>query len=190
MSVLSRPARRQAGVTLVEMLVAVVLVSLVAAIAIPQASSVSPAVVNAAGAEVAHAIRYAQREAVRTGKYYVAEIDPAKQTVRVYRLVTSGTATVEDTDNPVMHPVDKQPYRITLAGNAAMRAVVASSVFTYAADTTSDVTFGPDGTPVDVNFVKGKVAAGALSADGAVLLRSGAASRTVTVDKITGRVRF
>jgi prepilin-type N-terminal cleavage/methylation domain-containing protein len=187
--VLHRPAVKHAGITLVEMLLVIAIISLVAAIAIPQASSVSPAVVNAAGAEVAHAIRFAQREAVRTGKYYVAEIDPAKQTVRVYRLTSTGTVD-EDTANPVMHPVDKQPYRITLAANAATRAIVASSVFTYAADTTSDVSFGPDGTPVDVNFVKGKVAAGALSADGAVLLRSGAALRTVTVDRITGRVKF
>lgn len=187
-----RPAIQHAGVTLVEMLLVIAIISLVAAIAIPQASSVSPAVVNAAGAEVAHAIRFAQREAVRTGKYYVAEIDPAKQTVRVYRLVTnSSTGTVGEDPAKVMHPVDKeQPYLINLAGNAATRAIVASSVFTYTADTTSDVTFGPDGTPVDVNFVEGKVAAGALSADGAVLLRSGAALRTVTVDRITGRVKF
>ena len=172
------------------MLLVIAIIGMVAAIAIPQAASVSPAVVDAAGTEVAHAIRFAQRQAVRTGKYYVAEIDPAKQTVRVYRLVASGTATVEDTDNPVMHPVDKLPYRITLAGNSATRAVVVSSVFTYGADKTSDVTFGPDGTPVDVNYVKGTVASGALSADGTILLQLGAASRTVTVDRITGRVRF
>jgi len=170
------------------MLAAIVLISLVAAIAIPKATSVSPAVVNAAGGEVAHAIRFAQREAVRTGKYYVAEIDPAKQTVRVYRLTSTGTVD-EDTANPVMHPVDKIPYRISLAGNAATRAVVASSVFTYASSTTSDVAFGPDGTPVDVNYAKGRVASGALSADGAVVLQLGAMSRTVTVDRITGRVK-
>ena len=172
------------------MLAAVVLISLVAAIAIPQATSVSPAVVNAASAEVAHAIRFAQREAVRTGKYHVAEIDPARQTVRVYRLVGSGTTTVEDTTNPVMHPVDKVPYRISLASNAATRAVVASAVFTYGADTTSDVTFGADGVPIDVNYVKGKVATAGLSADGVVRLQSGAALGSVTVDKITGRVQF
>jgi Tfp pilus assembly protein FimT len=172
------------------MLAVIAIIALMAAIAIPRATSVSPAVVDAAAAEVAHAIRFAQREAMRTGKYHVAEIDPAKQTVRVYRLVGTGTATAEDTSNPVMHPVDKLPYRITLAGNAATRAVVASSVFTYGADTTSDITFGPDGSPVDVNYVKGKVSTPSLSADGAVRLQTGAALRTVTVDKTTGRVTF
>ena len=185
-----RPAIRHAGFTLIEMLAVIAIIGLVAAIAIPQATSVSPAVVDAAAAEVAHAIRYAQREAVRTSKYHVAEIDPGGQTVRVYRLVGAGTATAEDTSNPVMHPVDKLPYRIVLAGTAATRAVVASSVFTYGTDTTSDVAFGPDGSPVDVNYVKGKVSTPSLSADGMVRLQAGAALRTVTVDKTTGRVTF
>jgi prepilin-type N-terminal cleavage/methylation domain-containing protein len=179
-----RPAFRHAGFTLVELLAVIAIIGLVAAIAIPQATSVSPAIVDAAAAEVAHAIRFAQREAVRTGQYHVAEIDPARQTVRVYRL--RGVATVdEDIDNPVMHPVDKIAYRISLAGNAATRAVVASPVFTYGADTTSNVTFGPDGSPV---YIKGTAAPAALSANGVVGLQLGAALRTVTVDRTTGRV--
>jgi prepilin-type N-terminal cleavage/methylation domain-containing protein len=184
----AQPACPDAGLTLAEMLAVVAIVALVATMALPTADPVNEPVTNTAAAEVAHAIRFAQREAVRTGRYHVAEIDPAGQTVRVYRL-TSGSTVAEDTD-PVMHPVDKQAYRISLAGNAATRAVVASSVFTYGANTTGNVTFGPDGTPVDVNYVKGKVATAALSADGVVSLRSGALLRTVTVDRITGRVRF
>jgi prepilin-type N-terminal cleavage/methylation domain-containing protein len=179
-----RPARRHAGVTLIELLAVIAIIALVAAIAIPQATSVSPAVVDAAAAEVAHAIRFAQREAVRTGQNHVAEIDPAKQTVRVYRL--SGPKTVdEDKSNPVMHPVDKIAYSISLAGNTATRAVVANSVFTYGPDTTSNVTFGVDGSPV---YLKGTATPAALSADGVVRLQLGATLRTVTVDRTTGRV--
>jgi Tfp pilus assembly protein FimT len=169
------------------MLAAVAVTGMVAALAIPQASSVSPAVAHAAAAEVAHAIRFAQREAVRTGRYHVAEIDPAKQTIRVYRLSNTGSID-EDTAYTVMHPIDKQvPYRIRLGSNSATRAVVDSAVFVYGTDTTADIAFGPDGAPVDVNFVKGKTPTAALSLDGLVSLRAGTVLRTVTVDKTTGR---
>ena len=179
---LRRPDRWLAGVTLAEMLVVVAILSVVAAIAIPQASSVTPHVADAAAAEVAHAIRFAQREALRTGRYHVAEIDPAKQTILVYRPGNSAA----DPHMTVMHPVDKQqPYRIHLAGNTA-RAIVASSVFTYGADKTSAIAFGPDGAPV--NYAAGQVPMAPLSLDGIVSLQSGAALRTVIVDKTTGRV--
>lgn len=170
------------------MLAVVALVALVAAIALPSADTANDPVTAAAAAEVAHAIRFAQREAVRTGRYHVAEIDPATKTLRVYSLTNSG-AVREDTDNPVMHPVDNHAYRIRLADNPATRAVVASSVFVYGADITSDVAFAPDGTPVDVNYLKGGAPTAALSSDGVVRLESGAAVRTVTVDKTTGRVK-
>jgi Tfp pilus assembly protein FimT len=181
---LRRHPRRLAGVSLAEMLAVVAILGLVAAIAIPQASSVTPQVADAAAAEVAHAIRFAQREAMRTGLYHVAEIDPATQTIRVFRLVSLASG-AEDTDQPVMHPVDKQPYRINLAAQAA-RAVVTGSVFTYGADKTDDIAFGADGAPV--KYAAGTAPTAPLSADGIVSLQSGAALRTVTVDKTTGRV--
>lgn len=184
-----RPARWHAGVTLAEMLAVVATVALVASIALPSADTVNDPVAAAAATEVAHAIRFAQREALRTGKYHVAEIDPASQTVRVYRLTSSGTIG-EDTGNPVMHPVDKRAYRIHLPGNTATRAVLASSDFVYGASRTSTIAFGPDGTPVNAEFVKGAAPTAALSTDGIVRLVSGAASRTVTVDKTNGRVKL
>lgn len=181
---LRRPNRRLAGVTLAEMLIVVALLGLAAALVIPQASSVTPLVADAAAAEVAHAIRFAQREAMRTGMYHVAEVDPALQTIRVYRLASP--AFVAEDPVPVMHPVDKQqPYRIQLAVNTA-RAVVASSVFTYGADKSDDVAFGPEGAPL--RYVAGQVPNVPLSADGIVILQSGSALRTVTVDKTSGRV--
>lgn len=189
MPALRRPARWHAGVTLAEMLAVVAIIALVASIALPSADTVNDPVAAAAATEVAHAIRFAQREALRTGKYHVAEIDPASQTVRVYRLTSSGTIG-EDTGNPVMHPVDKRTYRIQLADHAPTRAILASSDFVYGASRKGDIAFGPDGTPVNAEFVKGKAPTAALSTDGIVRVTAGAATRTVTVDKTTGRVKL
>lgn len=179
---LRRPNRRLAGVTLAEMLIVVAILSLAAAIAIPQASSVTPHVADAAAAEVAHAIRFAQSEAIRTRIYHVAEIDEATQTIRVYRL-ESPAFVDEDKINRVMHPVDKQPYSISLAASAP-HVTVASAVFTYGAATSNDIAFDPDGAPV--RYVKAQVPSVPLSTDGIVSLQSGASVRTVTVDKATG----
>lgn len=169
------------------MVLVVMVVAIVAAMALPAADPVHEPVASAAASEIAHAIRFAQREAVRTGTYHVAEINPATHTVRVYRL-TSTAPVDEDTSNPVMHPVDKQTYRIRLAGNAVTRALVDSAVFTYGTEKTGDVAFGPDGAPAAVNYLKGKSAASALSVDGSIRVQAGAALRTITVDKTTGRV--
>lgn len=176
-----RPDRRHAGMTLAELLVVVAILSIAAAIALPQASSITPHVVDGAAAEVAHAIRFARREAMRTGRYHVAEIDPARHIVRIHRLSSAGTA--EDM-NPVMRPVSKQPYLLSLA-TAAPQVSVDSAVFTDGKATSSDIAFGPDGTPL--RYVKGQVPALSLSANGIVILRSGAARRSITVDKTTGR---
>lgn len=169
------------------MLAVVALVALVASIALPSADTANDPITAAAATEVAHAIRFAQREALRTGRYHVAEINPASQTVRVYRLTNSG-AIGEDTGNPVMHPVDKRIYRIQLADDRATRAILASSEFVFGADRRNDIAFGPDGTPINAEYIKGRTPTVALSSDGVVRVESGAAVRTVTVDKTTGRV--
>lgn len=168
------------------MLVVVAILSVAAAITVSQASAVTPYVADAVATEVARAIRFAQREGMRTGIVHVAEIDPGKQTVRVYRL-TDRAPYVEDIQ-PVMYPADEQPYRISLMNNPAMRATIASSDFVYGANRSGDIAFGSDGTPINVNYIKGAAATASLSTDGVVRVESGAAVRTVTVDKTTGRV--
>jgi Tfp pilus assembly protein FimT len=142
---------RQAGATLAEMLAVVAIVSLAAALAFPAADPVSQFRADAAASEVAQAIRFAQREAVRTGVWHVARIDPATQTVRVYRLTTSGQVS-EDTGKPVLHPVDKREYKIVLSNTSATSARIASSQFDYENGArTNYVSFGPDGSPADIH---------------------------------------
>jgi prepilin-type N-terminal cleavage/methylation domain-containing protein len=181
MRMLVATARRQTGVTLVEMVLVVAVLAVAATLAIPMSEPAGDAAAASAAGDVAQAVRFAQREAMRTGSFHVAEINPATQTIRVYRLTDTGAVS----GVKVNHPFDKLEYRISLAGKAP-HVRITSSVFTYGADRTVDVAFSPDGTPL--RYVTGQLPSAALSADGSVGLQAGAAQRTVLVDRTTGRV--
>lgn len=186
------PGKRQTGTTLAEMVVVVAVVAVAAALAIPKADPQAAFAADAAAAEVARAVRFAQREAIRTGTYLTASVNPATQELRVYRPTSSGGT------NSV-HPVDKREYKISFAGNAMPRATIVSSVFTYEDKAvTNYVTFGPDGAPIDpasipvVQAYPGEVLdekkASPLKNEGTITIRHGNAERVVRVAPVTGRV--
>lgn len=181
------------GVTLAEMLVVIAVLGVVAAIAIPRAGSLAPAAADAAAAEIARAISFAQREAVRTGNFHYISVDPATQTLRVYQPNTS----IGDT---ATHPIDKRPYQISFAGTAMPRATIISSVFKYDGGPTTYIAgFGPDGSPAYVDTgALGQLASllfGAkdidpLKEEGKITIRYGNLERVVRVTPVTGRVTF
>jgi prepilin-type N-terminal cleavage/methylation domain-containing protein len=186
----NRRSARQHGVTLVEMVLVVAVLAVAAALAIPKADVVGPAAVNVAAVQVANALRFARREAIRTGAYHVVKLDTAAQTLRVYRLTTSGVV-AEDSARPVVHPVDMRTYNLAFSNDPASGATIASAVFKYQSGLTATyATFGPDGAPADIRgtwFLKLFVI-DPLQQDGVVTLRRGSAVRTVTVAAATGRV--
>jgi prepilin-type N-terminal cleavage/methylation domain-containing protein len=176
-------ALRQAGVTLAEMLVVTAVLALAARIAIPNANPLANAGNDVATAEVLHAIRFAQREAVRMGAWHTVRIDPSTQSLRVYRLTDAGA---EDTNLPVLHPIDKRPYNVTF-GNGQVRAAIALVDFDYegAANLTT-LSFRPDGTPaLRVGARDGDVR---VLQKGQVNIRYANVQRILVVDTLTGRV--
>jgi len=177
---------RQAGVTLAEMLVVVAILALTATIAIPNANPLATMTADAATAEVIGAIRFAQREAIRTGAWHTVKIDAATQTLRVYRLTSSGN---EDTSNPVLHPIDKRKYDVAFNSNGPARATIVLVDFDYNSGGNSNLNtlgFGPDGTPALLLSSKdGDFKAMLL---GKVSIRSGVSQRNLAIDIVTGRV--
>jgi Tfp pilus assembly protein FimT len=180
-----RPASRQAGTTLAEMTVVVAVLAVAAAIAVPAADPAGPPRVDAVAGEVAQALRFAQREALRTKVWHVVRIDPPAQ-LRVYRLNTSG-AIAEDTSRPVLHPLDKLAYQVSFAGGSAAGAQIASAVFRYQQGAIRNyASFGPDGSPADIHgWLLTDI--DPLS-DGAVTVRYGNVERIVRLAPVTGRV--
>lgn len=185
------PGKPRAGFTLAETVIVIAIVALVAVIALPKADPQAAFAADAATAEVVRALRYAQREAIRTGTYQHVSLDPATQVLRVYQPNSSGGSTAT-------HPVDKGTYQISFAGTAMPRATIVSAVFKYEGGPTLSVaSFGPDGAPSYVDPSKlGQVWSllsvsadvDPLKEDGLVTIRHGNAERVVRVAPVTGRV--
>lgn len=175
------------------MVIVIAIVSVAAAIAIPQASSTSPAAADAVAAEIASALRFAQREAIRTGKYQHVSVNPATQILRVYE-PNSGNGTT------ATHPVDKRDYQISFAGNAMPRATIVSAVFNYeGGPTTNYASFGLDGTPSYIDPSKlsqlwsaltGTKDIDPLKDEGRITIRYGNVERVIRLAPVTGRVTF
>ncbi|MDQ2822885.1 MAG: hypothetical protein M3Y65_21320 [Pseudomonadota bacterium] len=178
---------RQAGVTLAEMLFVVAILALTARIAIPSASPLASISTDAATAEIMRAIRFAQREAMRTGAWHAVRIDTTTQTLRVYRLTATGT---EDTTIPVLHPIDKQTYNLAFnTGGGPARATIALVDFDYVGAGNANLntlSFGPDGTPDLVTGPNPKdihpMTAGLVS------IKTGTSQRNLAIDVVTGRI--
>jgi prepilin-type N-terminal cleavage/methylation domain-containing protein len=137
----NRPTLRniRQGVTLFEMLIVVSIIALCASIAIPNASTVTPFRADTVAGEIARALRFAQREAIRTSAWYQVKFDTTAQTVRVYRLTIASSAT-EDISHPTVNPIDKQPYALNFRAGPAIGAISAVS-FDYGKNGTHALSF-------------------------------------------------
>jgi prepilin-type N-terminal cleavage/methylation domain-containing protein len=187
------PDKHGAGFTLAEMIVVIAIVAVAAAIAIPRADPQAAFAADAVAGEVARALRFAQREAVRTGTYQMVNVNPGSQVLRVYQII-------DKKEVPTPHPVDKTPYQISFAGNAMPRATIVSAVFRYdGGPTTNYASFGPDGAPAYVDpgllgqllsTVIGTKDIDPLKEEGQITLRYANIERVVRVAPVTGRVSF
>lgn len=180
-------SRLCSGVTLAEMLIVVALIALCSGLAMPNANPLAMVSNDMATSEVIRAIRFAQREAVRTGAWYTVQIDANAQTLRVYRLTTSGIVT-EDTSITVQNPIDKKKYDLAFgAASGPVQATVALVDFDYGPVTNQNtLSFAPDGTPGRLAD-RGPAGDQPLTA-AQVTVKVGRQQRTLTVDALTGRV--
>ena len=173
---------RQRGVTLAEMLVTVAVIALAASIAVPNAGSSAVFAADAGASEVVSAIRFAQREAVRTGAWHAVRFDVAEQSLLVYRLTSAG---VQDNAKTVFHPIDKAGYAIRFG---AMGKLAAAEFKFKTRPVTNTLSFRPDGVPANIN--PSDLSVNLLELDGKVVLAQGGVQRSVAVARVTGRAAF
>lgn len=101
-------AGRSHGFTLAELLFVGAVLALLGLLLAPHLSVSSPQRLDVAAEEVANALRFARREAMRTGNPHAVEVQHGTGRVVVFQAnLTGGSVGVSTT---VRNPVDKKPY--------------------------------------------------------------------------------
>lgn len=174
--------RRETAYTLVEILIVVSLLGIVAAVAVPNYSSVNPQPLDLAAEEIANAMRFARSEAMRRGAPIGFREQSSQQRIRVFRADTGTAPWTLNYD--VHHPLSKHLYDIKLDSHpfAAADSVSHNRVYRGTCDRPRNVYFDNNGSPwcAEPETV--------LLEQYDVTLTLGSHSRVVTLHGVSGRV--
>ena len=163
------------------MTIVVLILSIIAAVAIPNLATTNPVKLDIAAKEIATAIRFAQAEAMRTKTSYGINTDTTNEQIRVYRL--SSFTPVFD----VYHPVDKKLYDIQLKTHrfaAGVDLVSANFTFTGGFSSSTYLGFNTDGYPKYSVLFGGDH----MLTSGTITLSYAGRQRIVSIAPMTGRV--
>lgn len=174
--------RNQSGYSLAEMLAVVLVLSLAAAVTIPNLSASDPSKLDLAAQEIAHAMRYARSEAIRTGEPHGFRQQSSSKRIRVFSIDPNTTPWTELYD--VRHPISKKIYDIDLDEHpfARVDGVSADRVYSAACSQAGIVHFDASGIPRCTNPET------VLLEQYDVTLTLGSHTRVVSLDRLTGRV--
>lgn len=175
------------GMTLIDVIIAVAIMSLVAVIAIPSFNSNQKYRLELAVNEVVHAIRFARSESMRTGDIYGVDIDRSNTQITIYK--------ANITTNPVgqefiaYHPINKDLYDYNLANDFNLPDIAVDNpvaIFLFADTQRRDsLLFDKNGTPVWFNV--GSNATTQLS-EAAISLSLAGLKQSIVIQPYNGRI--
>ena len=141
------PISDQRGYTLTELVIVVTILAVVAAIAVPNASTGPDRRLDLVAQQFADAIRFARTEAIRTGEPHGFRFLTNQYRIRVFSADTSGSPWTWVWD--VYQPVDKQLYDYTFPADlqGAGPPVTHSPLYRGTCDRQGTVYFDAAGTP-------------------------------------------
>ncbi len=178
---------QQAGYSLLELTLVVLILGIMAAAVIPEFSASDEQRLDLVADEIAQALRFAQSEARRTGTHHGATISQTTQTITVKKW--NVTTDPVSTELIPYHPVSKQSFVFDADGFSlapGVSIVNSNDVFLYdAIGRRRSLIFDPEGYPVWVMNAGADVYR---LLDGTVQLSDGENQRDVEVAPITGRV--
>lgn len=184
----SHQLNRQAGFSLLELTIVVLILGIMAAAVVPSFFSATDQYkLDLVAEEIAQALRFAQNESRRTGEHYGATISQSTQTITVKKWdITSNPASTELVP---YHPVRKQSFVFDANSFSLASGVFisnASDVFLYdSIGRRRSLIFDPEGYPV---WITNSGADVYRLLDGTVTLSDGNKQRNVVIAPITGRV--
>ena len=178
---------RQAGFSLLELAVVVLILGIMAIVVIPDSAPGNQQKLDLAAQQIAQALRFAHSEALRTGEHHGVTISQVTQTITVIKwdLTTDPVST----ELVPYHPVNNQAFvfdadSISLAPGVSITN--SSDIFNYIGiGRRRSLIFDPQGVPV---WVLGSDDSVYRLLDGIVELSNGQNQRTIEVAPLTGRV--
>lgn len=170
----------QAGFTLVEILVVVVIIGIAAAVIVPQISSRDDLKASAAARVIMSDLIYAQNRAITYQATHYVQFDVGNGR---YTLLAAPGLTV------LTHPVNKIDFVMQFGGtgpNGIPEATLQSAAFTGASATEQTVlAFDELGTPMAYSIASGTSEA---ITSGSIVVRSGSYRLKISVEPYTGQI--
>jgi len=177
----------QAGFSLLELSIVVLILGIMAIVVIPDSAPSNQQKLDLAANQIAQALRFAHSEALRTGEHHGVTISQVTQTITVKKW--NMTTDPVSTELVPYHPVGKQTFvfdadSISLAPGVSITN--SSDIFNYTTvGRRRSLIFDPRGVPV---WVQGSDDSVHRLLDGVVQLSDGRDQRDVAVAPLTGRV--
>ena len=177
----------QAGFSLLEISIVVLILGIMAIVVIPDSSPTSQQKLDLAANQIAQALRFAHREALRTGEHHGVTISQVTQTITVQKwdLTTDPVST----ELVPYHPVNKQGFVFdadTMSLAPGVSIINSSDIFNYLTiGRRRSLIFDPQGMPV---WVLGSDDSVYRLLDAVIQLSDGRTQRDVAIAPLTGRV--
>jgi prepilin-type N-terminal cleavage/methylation domain-containing protein len=175
------------GFTLLEMLIAICILAILSAAAIPLMSGNDPQKLQVAAQETSNLLRFALSEARRTGGYVLVDGKTVSGRLGLYYSNVNAEMPPAAGTSAINDPLTKRAAMLDVGSNPYSQGVVLTPQFRAGGQVRPQLLIGPALTQLR-GFDGASNNQGALQVNSSVLLAYGSQSRAVSINSVTGLV--
>jgi prepilin-type N-terminal cleavage/methylation domain-containing protein len=175
---------RMRGLTLAELLVTLVVLSIIAAVTVPTLSHDGSRRLDAAVERTGNALRHARSEAMRTGALVLVDAETAPGRLRLLRTGCGSAATAA----AVLDPLSRQPYDEDIMGSTNASGVTVTARFMVAGSAYGGLVFDASGAATRACSVGAGIDRGVPEAGSSIELAYNGLTHSISIDPPTGRI--